>query len=178
MKKAILIIAVGVMLLSLSATAVFARGQRNPVGERMTNCQNRGPQKGNLFADLKLTETQLNQFEQLRFEFEKDTIDLRFELRTKQRELHKLWSERPLNQKNIDVKTKDVNTLRIKLTQKRDVLNENLKKVLTEEQLKLFQDKSVEVSPCFKRGGPWNSKSFSRELGNGQFLVPEPVPEK
>lgn len=133
MKKTLMITLVTALMVTMVSLAAFAKG---PAPGKPA------PGKGNpVFAELKLTGEQQEKILAIRQQFEKDTIDLRHDLQRKQRELAKLWSTKPLNQAAIDAKTKEVNALRIRMITKRDAMREEIKAVLTPEQLKIYNEK-------------------------------------
>lgn len=134
MKKTVLITLITSLMVTLVSFAAFGKAQQ-PLGKP-------GPGKGNLlFAELKLTEEQLDKIMAIRQQYEKDMIDLRYALQKKNRELAKLWAAKPLDQAAIDAKTKEVNAIRIQMRTKRDTMKEQIKAVLTPEQLKVYNEK-------------------------------------
>ena len=91
--------------------------------------------------DLDLTPEQQLKILDIRRDFEKDTMTLRFEMERKNLELQQLWAAEPLDQKAIETKTQEIAGLRVQLTNKSQTMQEQMKKVLTEEQLKKLDEK-------------------------------------
>jgi len=144
MKKTLMMTLVTALMVTMVSFGAFAK---SPAPRKLQ------PNKGNrIFAELKLTEEQQDKIRVIRQQFEKDTIDIRHNLQTKQRELAKLWSTKPLNQAAIDAKTKEVNALRIQMITKQDAMKEKIKAVLTPEQQKAFYEKMKERKN--RRPGP------------------------
>lgn len=135
MKKLLSIIAVAVLLVgSITFTALaFGPGNGAFPGGKGTGFSMRG------LDSLNLTNDQQQKVLAIRQEFERDTLNLRQDMRKKRQELQKLWSAEPLNQATIDAKTKEMNTLRIQLTQKSKEMFNKIKAVLTPEQLKQLE---------------------------------------
>jgi Spy/CpxP family protein refolding chaperone len=135
MKKLLSIIAVTVLLVgSITFTALaFGPGKGAHHGGRDMGFGMWG------LNSLNLTNDQQQKVLAVRQQFEKDTLSLRQEMRTKRQELQKLWSADTLSQTAIDAKTKEMNALRIQLTQKSREMFNKIKAILTPEQLKQLE---------------------------------------
>lgn len=99
--------------------------------------------RGNFASDLGLTAQQQQQLLQIRQGFQKDILALRHSLQQKQLELRQLWQAEKLDQKRIEVKTKEVTALRVQLAVKSGQMQEKLKSVLTEEQLTKLKERPL-----------------------------------
>lgn len=92
------------------------------------------------FSDLDLTLAQEQKILEIRQEFQKETLPLRFEMRKKMEELRQLWAQNSPNQSLIDAKNKEITPLKIQLRAKAEAMQEKIKGVLTAEQLKKLNE--------------------------------------
>lgn len=149
MKKLVLIMTVVALLTGMITFSAMAFGRGAGVaGTR---------QMGNSGNYLNLTFEQQQKFLAIRQDFQKDTQTLRFDFQKKNLELRQLWAANPLNQSAIDVKTKEVTALEVKLTTKAQEMQDKIKGVLTAEQLKQWNDTGFNCGPGMRgqsrRGG-------------------------
>jgi Spy/CpxP family protein refolding chaperone len=87
---------------------------------------------------LKLTPEQKQQMLANRYQFQKETLDMRFALKKKKMELRRLWQATVMDQKTIESKTQEVTALRVQLAVKRQALRANNQHLLTPEQQKIL----------------------------------------
>ncbi|HEX3048034.1 MAG TPA: periplasmic heavy metal sensor, partial [Bacillota bacterium] len=100
--------------------------------------------KGGFLRGLNLTADQQSKVLAIQQGFQKDTLSLRQDLQKKNMELRQLWNADQLNQTAIDARNHEITTLQIQLVQKSKAMMEQVKKLLTADQLKQlenFQDK-------------------------------------
>ncbi len=88
---------------------------------------------------LKLTPDQEKEILKIKQKFERATLSLRHQMQTKKLALKTLWQEKELNRSAIEKTTKELVRVKIKLTEKRREMREQMKKVLTPEQLEIFE---------------------------------------
>ncbi len=165
MKKILLVmIAVVLLIGTLSFAALAADGPRagyGPAGR---------PAAMDAFKSLNLTLEQRQKLLTIRYEFQKDTLETRYNLQTKQMELRKLWAAKTLDQEAIAQTTKEVTDLRIQLVTKTRAMFEQVKTVLTPEQ----QKKLEQMRSNFKHRAPakrWESRRDGRGPQGEAFLV-------
>ncbi|TCL73346.1 Spy/CpxP family protein refolding chaperone [Hydrogenispora ethanolica] len=146
MKKSLLVLlTVALLIGSLSFAALAAGpGQGNrPAGEyRFT-----------VFKALNLSPEQQEKLLAIRQDFEKATLDLRFDLQRKQLELRKLWAANPLDQNAIETQSKAVAALRVQMVTQSRAMFEKVKSVLTPAQLKQLETR-FQDRPGKGRRGP------------------------
>ena len=88
---------------------------------------------------LKLTADQKQKILVIRQQFEKDTLQLRQDLQKKQMELRELWKANPVDQAAVNAKQAEMTPLRVQMMTKMRAMKEQLKGVLTPEQLKQIE---------------------------------------
>ncbi|HBF37546.1 MAG TPA: hypothetical protein DDW50_09525 [Firmicutes bacterium] len=124
MRKLILIITALVLIGTLTCAA-WAEPAAAPENSCLSGAYN----------GLNLSVDQQQKIMAIRQDFEKDTLSIKNEIRTKEKELRQLWAAEPLSESAIDSKTKEINALRIQLITKRRAMFTQMKAVLTPDQL-------------------------------------------
>ncbi len=120
------------LILSLSLPAFAQRGSGG---------DGSGPGKANQFQDLELTSEQEDQMQQLRYDFEKQKIKLEANLKTERLELKKLKQANDPNKKKIHTQIEKVGEQRIAMEKAQTDHHLEIRKVLTEDQYKIFKKK-------------------------------------
>ncbi len=100
-----------------------------------------GPGKEDKFQKLQLTDEQEDQMESLRYDHEKILIELKADLKTAQLDLKKLKRADEPNKKKIHAQIEKVGKHRIAIDKARANHHLEVRKVLTEDQFKMFQKK-------------------------------------
>ncbi|HYH02735.1 MAG TPA: hypothetical protein VEC37_06505 [Bacillota bacterium] len=67
--------------------------------------------------------------------------------------MRQLWAAKPLNQKAIENKTKEVTALRIQISEKSQIMFDKIKAFLTPDQQKLLETNFNQGSGCGMRSG-------------------------
>lgn len=145
MKKGLLTTVITLVLVGTISLSAFGYG----------NSRRQGPRQmvtTRLYQDLNLTPDQQQKILEIRQDFQKDTQTLRFEIQKIQLELRQLWSAQVLNQSQIEAKVKELTGLRVQLVTKARTMREEVKKVLTPDQLKKFEENALNRVPGAGRG--------------------------
>lgn len=150
MKKTLAVVLSAMLMLGMVSFSALAFEKTPPgngpgLGEPGLEAREFRPGMG-----LDLNEEQQQQVAEIRKVFEKETIDLRYDLQQKQRELRSLWAADALNEAAINEKSNEVNTLRIQLITKSRAMLDQLKAVLTPEQQEQLEKRFENGRP----GGP------------------------
>lgn len=109
---------------SLEAQGRFKRGEMPPP----------------LLEQLNLTDAQINKIEDLRFNHQKEMIDLRAELQLKMLEMKKLKSSDDLSRNKIINLTKEINEIRNKISLARANHQMDIYEVLDNTQKKIWNE--------------------------------------
>ena len=118
------------LLLSLSLPTFAQRGPGS---------DGSGMGKANKFQELELTSEQEDQMQNLRYDFEKLKIGLEANLKTEQLELKKLKQADDPSKKKIHAQIEKVGKERIALEKARADHHLEIRKILTDEQFKIFK---------------------------------------
>ena len=121
-----------ILLLGLSMPTL---AQMGPAGDGS------GMEKANKLQELQLTIEQEDQMQNLRYDFEKVQITLKANLKTEQLELKKLKQADEPNKKKIHAQIEKVGDERVALEKARADHHLEIRKVLTEDQYKIFKKK-------------------------------------
>lgn len=89
--------------------------------------------------DLDLSKEQVKKLDTLELQFEKETINLRNEIQSKQLELRELWTADTPDETKINTKIDEIAKLRAEIEKKRTSHLLEVKKVLTDEQWSKLQ---------------------------------------
>jgi Spy/CpxP family protein refolding chaperone len=131
MKKIMLMVTLVCLLMGIFTVSAWAQP-----GNRLGPGGLRSEYTARLGHKLGLTLEQRQKMLAIRQDFEKDTLDLRIDMRNKRQELRNLWTVDPLDQKAIDGKTRELNGIRIQMINKGRLFRSKLKAILTPIQLK------------------------------------------
>lgn len=134
MKRKI-IIAAGLLLIGLIATAALAHGGGRGHGGWF--CEGRGMMAG--FSGLKLTADQTAKMDALRDSHRKEVQPLRDKMFAKRNELRALWLETNPDPGKITAAQKEVQVLRNQMEEKRTAFRFSALNLLTPEQKTAFQ---------------------------------------
>lgn len=134
MKRKI-IIAAGLLLIGLIATAALAHGGGRGHGGWF--CESRGMMAG--FSGLKLTAEQTIKMDALRDNHKKEVQPLREKMFAKRTELRTLWLETSPDPVKINAVQKEVQALRNQMEEKRTAFRFSALNLLTPEQKTAFQ---------------------------------------
>ena len=134
MKRKI-IIATGILLVGLIATAAFAYGGGRGHGGWF--CDGRGMMAG--FYGLNLTAEQTTKMDALRDNHQKEVQPLRDKMFAKRSELRTLWLESTPDPAKINAAQKEVQALRNQMEEKRTAFRFSALNLLTPEQKTEFQ---------------------------------------
>ncbi len=96
-------------------------------------------QRGNMLDELNLTQEQETQMKELRYSHEKNMIDLEAKLKRVQLDLKKLERADEPNKKKIHAQIEKVGSARVAVQKARADQQLEIRKVLTEEQYKIFR---------------------------------------
>lgn len=155
MKKTMLIIALVGLFMGTFTLSAWAKPGNGPDPGRF---EREFPAR--LSNQLGLTLEQQQKILSIRQNFEKDTLNLRYDLRKNLLELKYLWAADSLDQKAIDARTKESNGLKIQMISKRKAFQNELKGVLTPDQLKKVNDfkqkRLNRIKSQEKQGRWWN----------------------
>ena len=99
----------------------------------------RGLRKGDLIEALDLTEVQESQIKDLRFSHEKQMINLQAKVKTEKLNLRELKQADEPNKKKIYAQIEKVSNARVEVDKARVDHQLAMRKVLTEEQYKIFR---------------------------------------
>ncbi len=117
----------------LLALALPLMGQNGPGKDR------RGMGQGKALQELKLSEDQENQMQDLRFDHEKELIQLKADMKTAQLELKRLKQADNPNKKKIHAQIETVSQKRVAIEKARADHQLAIRKVLTQDQYKIFR---------------------------------------
>jgi Spy/CpxP family protein refolding chaperone len=84
---------------------------------------------------LGLTDQQLAKIKELKYSFHNDTRDLRYNLEIKRLEMRKLFTDPKTDDATLLAKQKEIRDLRQQLSDKRDGMKLEWRKILTSEQI-------------------------------------------
>lgn len=116
-----------------------------------------------LLEQLKLTDAQKTKFDELRFNHQKEMINLRSELEQKQLELRKYRSEGNLSRSKVVGLTKEINEIRNKISLARANHQMDIYELLDDTQRKIWH----ENRPFGLGPGEWGyGKKFHRNWRN------------
>ena len=93
--------------------------------------------------DLGLTPEQQTQLLNIRQKYQAETQSLRFEFQKKNQELKQLWNADQLDQNAINAKKAEITALRIQMSAKFQSMRDEIKTILTEEQLQKLNRKKT-----------------------------------
>lgn len=143
MKKTVFLMLIVALLMGAVSAAAMAKGNCPPGRPDWT-----GPRGfGFHHKALHLTAAQQQKLLAIRQDFQKETQPFRFEMQKKRLELRQLWTAKPLDQSAIDARTQEVTALRIQLVTKAQGLQDQVKNVLTPDQLKKLKSMKANFRP-------------------------------
>lgn len=95
----------------------------------------RGPHDGGSFHHGFLSKEQMGKMRELRMRYYNETRDMRYELAQKRLEMRKLFTDPKTDDATLLAKEKELNALRLRLTDKMAEMKVEGRKILTPEQL-------------------------------------------
>lgn len=121
-----------VIMVAVLGTSVMAAGSQSG--------RPHGPRKGGFMAELNLTPEQEQKLLEIRQKHAREVLPLRQELQKKHLELRQLWHVEKPNASTIEEKMKEMVPLQVKLRMKALEMRNEMKALLTPEQLKKFEE--------------------------------------
>ncbi|NQV40958.1 MAG: periplasmic heavy metal sensor [Candidatus Marinimicrobia bacterium] len=122
--------------------------------------QGYGAGKTNKFQELQLTSEQEEQMQNLRYDFEKLKVGLDANLKTERLDLKKLERDNEPNKKKIHAQIEKVGEQRIALEKAKADHHLEIRKVLTDDQYKIFMKKMKTQAGRKGHGGKGKSGHF------------------
>lgn len=140
MKKILVTTLIAGMILTSVSVGVLAKEGKPPKPRRAYHQVNNA---GFGLRGLNLSFEQQKQILAIRKEFQRDFINIRFALQQKHLELRALYGTKKVDKKKVDTEREAIKSLREQLAQKMKAMNEQIKTVLTSEQLQRFNEPKV-----------------------------------
>ena len=152
-KKVIFLTLIVAVILMVFSTASFAdaRGHRNFAGKQgipFHQRQNKNPaerfgfNQGDNYRGMRnlgLSSEQVAQIREMMLTFQKETLELRQQIQTKQLELRELRLSSDLDLGKVKAKLEEISKLQLEIRMKAFEKQEKLKEILTPEQLENFK---------------------------------------
>jgi Spy/CpxP family protein refolding chaperone len=167
MKKILITTVIAGMLLTTVSVGVLAKGGRPPK-PRGAYHQVSNSRYG--LGGLNLTFEQQKQILAIRKEFQRDFINIRFALQQKHLELRALYGLKNVDKKKVAAEKETIKSLREQLAQKMKAMDEQIKTVLTPEQLQRFNE------PKLVKGKYNASRTYRFRRGKKFSVRPQMAP--